>query len=268
VASDINFMTDREQQPQAAIVQSRRRLEAFPSRASDVLCSESMISVELNGEYAGSFRSIGDSLPQAATGWAYMYRFIRNPERIDHVHVTTGRVALMTSDGVDIRQHRNNLENQFFTPAMGRIQPLPTPSTAWEPGDILELAGDVGRLAFEHDADLGTIHAGLVNSEGEVVVLCRDFEPELAVATAIGWLIEQPEDESAMLITRGVVSHSVVDVCCRIGIGLIISAAMPTRQAWSLSKQAGVTLVGMVESRRPGILFNAGHIDAELPDLK
>lgn len=225
------------------------------------LPDEDSLRIELNGILAGVVRCLPDAPAELALGWAFMHGFFEAQDSIDSVSVRDDHVALMIGTGVNVDARR---EAAVGWVDFGDDDPSDPVGPA-EPfvihGDVLvDLVREAFRVMAKDRSRDGFVHAAIA-TDSTIHCVARDATVENAVAKILGWMIRDGrEEETPILIVRGLVDRTVIRAAARLGVSLVATSGILTADAFRLALGQEISVLGMATNQRPGLLVDAGHV--------
>lgn len=129
----------------------------------------------------------------------------------------------------------------FLQPAEAVVKRLP--SALWKPEWIFGLA-DAFAEDFRLHKRTGGIHGCMLGREGRVLYRTEDIGRHNAMDKAVGYAARTGiVPGSCMLFTTGRVPTDMVRKAVTAGIPVLVSKAVPTREAVELARECGLTLI-------------------------
>ncbi len=140
-------------------------------------------------------------------------------------------------------------DNQVFLQPVSSAEVLQLPSEISEDGNVWKEEWVFALVnAFAQDSKLhkstGGTHSCVLGVEGRVLYSVEDIGRHNAMDKAIGYAVRQGLDRSkCMLFTTGRVPTDMVSKVVNAGIPVLVSKAVPTREAVELAAKSGLTLI-------------------------
>lgn len=243
--------------------ESEQVLRKFSTIVAGELDGETTIAIEINGVPVGTVLCLDSALEELAAGWSLLHRYCDSPREFDRATETGNRVAVMLSGGKDIEDHRQRLIGA--APLQLHV-PDPWPrADAWSiPDDVLlDILREAWQLFRRDRMAEGSVHAALASNAG-IEVVAFDLASENAVAKVLGWSLRSGQFPThEILIVNGLVTRATVDAAVRVGVLIIATPNVATRDAWQAAHLLGISIVGYMRHRAVGLFHDAGLVEFE-----
>lgn len=245
---------------QAADQQARQHVRTLSADVVSGLDTEDPLSVEVNGEVAGTIWCSLDAAAELAVGWAFMHRFFGMPDEFDGVHVDETHAGVMTRGGMDVAERARAMAYGDHSDRHIPAAPEDVDPAKIEEDILLDLTQEAFQLFRRQGAVDGFAMAAIASSD-EMLCVGRDRSVELAVAKVFGWSISNsPDPTAAVLIVDRVVTWPLVEAAVRLGIGVIVTSELPTADAVRLARVTGMTIWGKARARTVGVFADGGAV--------
>jgi FdhD protein len=107
----------------------------------------------------------------------------------------------------------------------------------------------------------GGMHCAALATADGVVRTREDVGRHNAVDKVIGrGLLDRIDFSKSCLLTSGRIAADMILKAVAAGIPVVVSRSIPTTTAWQIARQAGVSVIGRIESREPHIYCQSERI--------
>lgn len=156
--------------------------------------------------------------------------FLKPYVKLNFVAVVSTEPSCCTQNRVFLKNEAALSENQIAAPD-------------WKAEWIFELAKSFSQGAFIHNKTKGT-HSCYLSVKGKTIYAAEDIGRHNALDKIIGYAaMHNISFSDCIVFTSGRVPTDMLYKVIAVGIPVIVSKAVPTREAVELAKQSGVTLI-------------------------
>lgn len=224
-------------------VKAKRYENATTKIVEDIVLSDYVLSVKLNGTGLVKLLCINQELEELVLGYLYSEKIISSLDEVKLVfkddecnvimNTQKGSKEVVTDSGdyTDIPY--------TFASSDREIHPID-----WDEKDILEIS-NYNLQGTELFKKTGNVHSVILARGKEILAHCQDIGRYNAFDKAVGTCLKRKESFDDMIaFTSGRIPLSTVKACINTGIPVLVSRAAPTINSIRLAKEKNLSLIG------------------------
>lgn len=240
--------------------------EKLSTAAADII-REVPLEIILNNQRTVTIACTGIHLKELTVGFLRSEGVIETLEDIKEISVSheNGKVYIFTENEEDISLSMKTIASSGSRG--DRMDKVPMRALesdiAVSPDHVLKLMDNLLKSSKLHSATRGTHCSALADANG-ILVSREDIGRHNTIDMLGGYsLLEGIDLSDKIIVTTGRVSSEIVTKVWRMGAPVIISHSAPTGRAITLSKDAGITIIGYVRGRKMRVYSHEERVVVE-----
>ena len=233
------------------------------SRITDHIIREVPVEIYFNGQNVVTIACAGIHLKELATGFLKSEGIIETLKDIEQIYLTDEDYKVHV-----FSKKRDILSNEKYILSSGARESRPDAAREIITSDInisaeraLNLMADHLDSTKIHRVTHGTHCSSLADATGRIIVSREDIGRHNTIDMLGGYSLFHKIDCSDKIIaTTGRVSSEIVYKVWKLGIPIILSHAVPTSRAITLSDEAGITVIGYMRDGKMSIYSNKERV--------
>ncbi len=233
---------------------------AFPT--SEPVIREKTLEIFLNNRKVATIACAGVHLEELSAGFLQSAGIIRGREDIENIKARSesSRVDVITAKRVPAKKDSAIMSSGARTESTGKPRSSVVSDISIPAKKVLELMEIMLSSSELHRMTRGTHCSALADKEG-IIVSRDDIGRHNTIDMLGGYILLNNIDCSDKIIVKtGRVSSEIAEKVWTMGIPIVISHSVPTSEAVSILKDAGITLVGYVRGGTFKVYSKEGRV--------
>jgi FdhD protein len=243
--------------------------EAGRSREAAPVAREFMLSIFLNGEELVTIMCSPENMKELTAGFLFSEGFIHFKEDIKKLDIDEWMGTAHVETTGDMA------ESRFFSKRL-LASGCGGSATFYDVSDAAALrvesgltvpAGTVLHLAniFQHGSEIYRtthgVHSAALCEDNKIIAFFEDIGRHNAVDKIFGHcLLNDLPTRDRIIVTSGRVSSEILQKVAKRGVPVVVSISAPTDLGVKIADKLGITLVGLVRSRKMNVYSHEARI--------